>query len=146
MQCVVCDSCKKEQHITISSLPPVLHALQVTSTAGSPIFSNKTRYPYLFRAIPPETEIHRGQAVLVKHFKWDQVAIVVQNEHIFSEVRCSVTESNCLFMYVVCVCLCLCLSLCVWCVCVCARTLVCLCVLINLRVLRGFVVAEQLQV
>ena len=75
---------------------------QITPTAGSPMFSNKIRYPYLFRAVPPETEIHRAQGVFVKHFNWDRVAIVVQNEHIFSDVRCLTVCVVCMFMHCVC--------------------------------------------
>lgn len=73
-----------------SPLPPSLPLpcqLQMANVAGSPVFSNKDRYPHFFRALPPEPGIQRAQGIVVKHFDWTEVAYIAQNEHLFSFVR-----------------------------------------------------------
>ena len=72
------------------SLPPSLPLpcpLQMANVAGSPVFSNKDRYPHFFRALPPEPGIQRAQGVVVKRFGWTEVAYIAQNVHLFSSVR-----------------------------------------------------------
>ena len=65
---------------------PMYHA-QLANIAGSPVFSNKERYPHFFRALPPEPGIHFSEGIFVNHFEWTEVAYIVQNEHLFAYVR-----------------------------------------------------------
>ena len=66
---------------------PLPCPLQMANVAGSPVFSDKDRYPHFFRALPPEPGIQRAQGVVVKHLGWTEVAYITQNEHLFSSVR-----------------------------------------------------------
>ena len=67
--------------------PPSLSLpLQLANVAGSPVFSDKNRYPHLFRALPPEPGIQRAQGIVVNHFEWDEVAYIAENSHLFSFV------------------------------------------------------------
>ena len=73
-----------------TALPPSLPLpcpLQMANVAGSPVFSDKDRYPHFFRALPPEPGIQHAQGVVVKHFGWTEVAYIAQNEHLFAFVR-----------------------------------------------------------
>ena len=59
---------------------------QMAYVAGSPVFSDKERYPNFYRAVPPEPPIQFGEGILIDHFKWTEVAYIAQNEHSFSYV------------------------------------------------------------
>ena len=75
----------------IPHAPLSLHSFpcspQMAYIASSPVFSDKERYPNFYRAIPPEPPIQYGKGIFIDHFKWTEVALIVQNEHVFSSVR-----------------------------------------------------------
>ena len=50
--------------------------VQVSYTASSPVFENKTKYPRFFRMIPISKEFANGYAALIKEQGWKKVAVI----------------------------------------------------------------------
>ena len=65
---------------------------QISYSAGSPRLSDKTRYPTVFRLNSDETKFNGGIVALLKHFKWNKVAVVKQDEAMFNDVSGNFTE------------------------------------------------------
>ena len=65
---------------------------QISYSAGSPRLSDKTRYPTVFRLNSDETKFNEGIVALLKHFKWNKVAVVKQDEAMFNDVSENFTE------------------------------------------------------
>ena len=58
--------------------------MSYVSTA--PHLSDKKRFPYHFRLLPSETNVHMSQGIIVSQFGWDEVTMIEQNEEIFISV------------------------------------------------------------
>ncbi|XP_068089254.1 vomeronasal type-2 receptor 1-like [Hyperolius riggenbachi] len=53
---------------------------QISYGAMDSIFSDKSLYPYFYRTVPDERSQHRAIVLLLKHFGWSWVGIVVASE------------------------------------------------------------------
>ena len=65
---------------------------QISYSAGSPRLSDKTRYPTVFQLNSDETIFNKGIVALLKHFKWNKVAVVKQDEAMFNDVSENFTK------------------------------------------------------
>jgi len=50
--------------------------VQVSYTASSSVFENRTKYPRFFRMIPISKEFANGYAALIKEQGWQKVAVI----------------------------------------------------------------------
>jgi ABC-type branched-subunit amino acid transport system substrate-binding protein len=62
--------------IVIANVLNLFHLPQISHTATSNLLSDKTRFPYFFRMVPPDRYQVKAIASLLTHFGWSHVAIV----------------------------------------------------------------------
>ena len=69
-------------------VPFTWHVLvQVSTTSTSPRLSNRKYYPTFLRPVASDTSIAPGIVKLMQHFDWKHVAIITQEEDIFTLVN-----------------------------------------------------------
>lgn len=59
---------------------------QVGFSNTSPLLSDDSRFPLYSRTSPSETLNNKAILVLLQILKWNRVAIIVQQDHIFTKV------------------------------------------------------------
>ena len=84
--------CGIELHgIVIKSITYKLHIryfynIQIAIEASSPRLSSTQEYPLFLRSVPPDNNITPGISGLMRHFRWEHIAIVTQEEDLFTFV------------------------------------------------------------
>ncbi|XP_068698706.1 gamma-aminobutyric acid type B receptor subunit 2-like isoform X2 [Montipora foliosa] len=71
----------------VAEAAPYWHAVQIGFSTSSPLFSNKEKFPLYFRTSTPETMENPCRLALLKHFKWNKVALIIQNLDIYVLTR-----------------------------------------------------------
>ena len=71
---------------------------QVGFSNTSPKLSDDSRFPLYSRTCPSETLNNFAIVNLLKHFNWKRVAILVQQDHIFTKVRLTKEREEELFL------------------------------------------------
>ena len=61
--------------------------VQVSTTSTSPRLSNEKNFPTFLRPVASDTSIAPGIVKLMKYFEWKHVAIITQEEDIFTLVN-----------------------------------------------------------
>ena len=60
--------------------------IQIATTSTSPRLSDKNSFPTFLRPVPSDTSIAPGIVKLMQHFDWKHIAIITQEEDIFTLV------------------------------------------------------------
>ena len=63
--------------------------MQVSTTSTSPRLSNQKNFPTFLRPVASDTSIAPGIVKLMQYFEWKHVAIITQEEDIFTLVNSS---------------------------------------------------------
>ncbi|KAJ7352860.1 hypothetical protein OS493_033402 [Desmophyllum pertusum] len=71
----------------IAEAAPFWGAVQVGFSNTSPLLSDDSRFPLYSRTSPSETINNLAIMKLLKKFKWNRVAILVQQDHIFTKTK-----------------------------------------------------------
>ncbi|XP_070567011.1 gamma-aminobutyric acid type B receptor subunit 1-like [Ptychodera flava] len=58
--------------------------VQMSGSASSPGLSDRDRYPLFMRLYPSDTILVPGWEALLRYFEWKRVAIILENEEMFS--------------------------------------------------------------
>lgn len=67
----------------------VTHFFQIAPTSTSPRLSNTKIFPRFLRTISSEAEIVVGIIQAMKQFKWSRIAVITQNDNLFTFVSCN---------------------------------------------------------
>ncbi|KAL4235379.1 hypothetical protein ACF0H5_007015 [Mactra antiquata] len=62
--------------IVVANVLNLFQLPQISHTATSDILSDKSRFPYFFRMVPPDRYQAKAIASLLRHFKWDHISVV----------------------------------------------------------------------
>ena len=60
--------------------------VQVSGVSSSPELSNRERFKYYFQLSPPDDDLAVGFFAIVRRYRWRHVAIIEQEENIFTAV------------------------------------------------------------
>ncbi|XP_078371637.1 gamma-aminobutyric acid type B receptor subunit 2-like [Oculina patagonica] len=71
----------------IAEAAPFWGAVQVGFSNTSPLLSEDSRFPLFSRTSPSETINNYAIVNLLNEFKWNRVAIIVQQDHIFTKTK-----------------------------------------------------------
>ena len=63
----------------VASLLRIFQIPQVSYSSSSPLLSNRDRYSYFFRTIPPDDQQAQAIFDLIIHFNWDHISLVYSN-------------------------------------------------------------------
>lgn len=69
-----------------------LSFLQIGFSGSSPLLSSKSLYPLYFRTNPSETFANLGRIAILRRFNWKRVAILQQNNDVFTGISNSLVE------------------------------------------------------
>ena len=64
-----------------------LYFSQISTVSTSPRLSIEKEFPYFLRLVGPDSSINPGLVELMTYFKWEHLAIITQEEDIFTFVR-----------------------------------------------------------
>ena len=62
--------------IPVAGLGSLFQVPQVSFASTSPILSNRTRFPYFYRTVPPDNFQTQAMIDLIRYFNWTQVSII----------------------------------------------------------------------
>ena len=80
---------------TCTPPPPHTHKhTQVSCIASSPAFRNRNIFPRYFQLLPTEASLATAYYAIIKHYNWRRVALIVQDENIFTVVGVAIHYSN----------------------------------------------------
>ena len=65
---------------------------QIGFSGSSPLLSSKSLYPLYFRTNPSETFSNLGRIAILRRFNWKRVAILHQNNDVFTGINNSLVE------------------------------------------------------
>lgn len=74
------------------TFPFFLSFLQIGFSGSSPLLSSKSLYPLYFRTNPSETFANLGRIAILRRFNWKRVAILQQNNDVFTGISNSLVE------------------------------------------------------
>jgi gamma-aminobutyric acid type B receptor len=77
----------------IASLAPLWNLVQVSIDSSSPRLSDTDLYPLFVRPVPPDDSISPAIVALMKYFDWKYLAIVTQEEDLFTLTREALLEA-----------------------------------------------------
>ncbi|XP_067038730.1 gamma-aminobutyric acid type B receptor subunit 2-like [Acropora muricata] len=66
--------------------------VQIGFSGSSPLLSSKSLYPLYFRTNPSETFANLGRIAILRRFNWKRVAILQQNNDVFTGISNSLVE------------------------------------------------------
>ena len=66
-----------------------LFILQVSCASSSAELSNRTRFRNYFQLLPTDADLAYGFYGIITRFKWNRVAIILQEERLFEVVSAS---------------------------------------------------------
>lgn len=69
-----------EESIAVAKLLSVYMIALLSSTASSPVLSDKLRYPVFLRTIPSDVNQTNALTQLIAHFKWNWVGVVYRDD------------------------------------------------------------------
>ena len=69
-----------------------LFFFQIGFSGSSPLLSSKSLYPLYFRTNPSETFANLGRIAILRRFNWKRVAILQQNNDVFTGISNSLVE------------------------------------------------------
>ena len=73
-------------------VPNVFLLFQIGFSNSSPLLSSKLLYPLYFRTNPSETFSNLGRIAILRRFKWKRVAILQQNNDVFTGISNSLVD------------------------------------------------------
>ena len=69
------------------SLDKYTSSLQVSCIASSPAFRNRVLFPRYFQLLPTDASQADAFYAIIKHYNWRRVALIVQDENLFTVVK-----------------------------------------------------------
>ena len=65
--------------IPVASFFRVFNMPQISFSSTSPLLSNRDRYTYFYRTIPPDDQQAQAMIDLIVYFGWDHVSTIYSN-------------------------------------------------------------------
>ena len=62
--------------IPVARLGSIYQIPQVSFSSTSPFLSNRTKFPYFYRTVPPDNFQTKAMIDIIRHFNWTQVSII----------------------------------------------------------------------
>lgn len=75
----------------ISLLGFFSNGIQISCLSSSPRLVDRTRYKSYFQIIPTETSLAPAFMLLLKHFQWRHITMIIQDLNLFTLVCCMVS-------------------------------------------------------
>ena len=60
--------------------------MQLSCVSSSAALTNRIRYPSYFQLLSPDADLADGFLAIIKHFGWQRVALIVQEENLLTVV------------------------------------------------------------
>ena len=62
------------------------HTLQLSCVSSSAALENRDRFRYYYQLLNSEASITYAYFATIRQYQWSRVALIVQNENLFTEV------------------------------------------------------------
>jgi hypothetical protein len=69
---------------SLAKVVPYWNIVQISFGSTSPQLSDRREFPLFYRTVAPDSTHHPARISFIKHFKWDTVVALSQNEDIYS--------------------------------------------------------------
>ena len=69
--------------------------MQLSCVSSSAALTNRVRFPSYFQLLAPDAYLADGFLAIIKNFGWQRVAIILQDENLWTVVNFSISIAEC---------------------------------------------------